>query len=47
MMSLSENIEVSFVKGPNHPIPSSKKWELNVLPNEDRVSKEIINLFNK
>jgi acetoin:2,6-dichlorophenolindophenol oxidoreductase subunit beta len=42
-----ENIEVSFVKGPNHPIPSSKKWELNVLPNEDRVSKEIINLFNK
>jgi len=42
-----DKIDVEFVTGPNHPIPGSKKWELNVLPNESRVSKTIINLFNK
>jgi pyruvate/2-oxoglutarate/acetoin dehydrogenase E1 component len=42
-----DNIEVEFVTGPNHPIPSSKNWELNVLPNENRILKAIINLFNR
>ena len=34
----SNDIDVAYVTGPNHPIPSSKKWELKVLPNEDKVS---------
>jgi len=41
-----DGIKFSSVSGPNHPIPSSKDWEVNLLPNKPRIYKEIINLFN-
>lgn len=41
-----DGIIYSSLTGPDHPIPSSKDWELNLMPNKTNISKEIINLFN-
>ncbi len=39
------DIKTISVKGPNHPLPSSKKWETELLPNKDRIKKAIIELY--
>ena len=39
------DIKTLSVKGPNHPLPSSKKWEIELLPNKDRIKKAIIELY--
>ena len=39
------NIQTAVIKGPNHPIPSSKYWEEEVLPNKKKIKKCIMDLY--
>lgn len=39
------DIKTISIKGPNHPLPSSKKWELELLPNKNKIKKAIIELY--
>ncbi len=39
------DLNITTIKGPNHPIPSSKKWENEVLPNKKKIKEAIINLY--
>lgn len=41
-----DGIKFGTISGPDHPIPSSKDWEINLMPNKKKISKEIIDLFN-
>jgi acetoin:2,6-dichlorophenolindophenol oxidoreductase subunit beta len=35
------------VTGPNHPLPSSREWEADVLPDATVISRACIDLFEK
>jgi len=41
------DITYDEIKGPNHPIPSSKLWETQLLPNEKNISDSLKKLFNR
>ena len=42
-----DGIKFDEINGPFHPIPSSKKWETNLMPNENRITDKLKELFNK
>lgn len=42
-----DGIKFDEINGPIHPIPSSKKWETNLMPNENRITDKLKELFNK
>ena len=39
------DIKTLCIKGPNHPLPSSKEWENELLPNKNKIKKAIIELY--
>tara|TARA_B100000963_G_scaffold361901_1_gene400675 strand:+ start:108 stop:1037 length:930 start_codon:yes stop_codon:yes gene_type:complete len=39
------DIKTISIKGPSHPLPSSKNWELELLPNKNKIKKAIIELY--
>lgn len=42
-----DGIKFDEINGPFHPIPSSKKWETNLMPNENRITNKLKELFNR
>ena len=42
-----DGVKFAEINGPFHPIPSSKKWESNLMPNEIRITDKLKELFNK
>jgi hypothetical protein len=37
----------SALTGPNHPVPSSREWEDDLLPGANAIQAACIDLFNK
>ena len=42
-----DGVKFSEINGPSHPIPSTKKWEVNLMPNINRITDALKELFNK
>ena len=41
-----DGIKFETISGSDHPIPSSKEWELNLMPNKERISRKLRELFS-
>ena len=40
-----DGIKIETLSGPSHPIPSSKEWELNLMPNKNKIKNKIVKLY--
>ncbi len=41
-----DGLQFETIRGPDHPIPSTKKWEQKLLPNQDLLIDKIKKIFN-
>ena len=41
-----DGLQFETIRGPDHPIPSTKKWEQKLLPNRDLLISKMKKIFN-